>query len=651
MSENLDFSIKHGTLVKYQGPGGEVVLPEEVTAIGEGAFWACKTITSIVIPDWVKSIEVQAFGWCENLERVTLPDGLTRIENGTFGKCRSLREIHFPANLESIGSGAFFGCESLMELDLPEGLEQIEETWWGGMGGCFQECTGLTRLRISASLTNIYGTVFRGCTRLETIEVDPANPSYAVENGLLIDKDDHILCFCPPGITGVLEIPEGVTYLPRGCFEGCAGLTGVTFPVSLETIDGEVFQDCTGLTSIRIPDGVEIKFRVFEGCTSLTDVTLPADLKKLGPDFFKGCTAQASVTLPAGLEQIDTNAFQDSGLETITIPANVENISWNAFRGCKKLTEIYVDPNNPNYYSVDGMLVRKKPSWSAVAHELVYCPPGKSGVCFIPAEITQARNAFDGCEHLTSFEVDPASKYLDTVDGMLVGKYKGNSYGYPKKGTLIRCPGDRTGECAVPEGITRLEDNAFEGCAGLASIRLPKSLEHAGRGTFHNCNSLMEIIIDPENETYVSLDGMLVYRHKEDDWSSGTLAAYPAGRAVGDIVIPEGVESLGLTVFWDCKQLTGVTLPTGLKRIEGASSPVPPFKGCSNLERLVLPEGLETIETNAFLTDWGEEEHKKLSNVLLPRSVTALARPAPSTSCRRRYSKSRRKETPASLNS
>ncbi|MCI8809980.1 MAG: hypothetical protein HFF84_07595 [Oscillibacter sp.] len=57
MSENLDFSIEYGTLVKYQGPGGEVVLPEEVTAIGEGAFWACKTLTSIVIPDRVKVIE------------------------------------------------------------------------------------------------------------------------------------------------------------------------------------------------------------------------------------------------------------------------------------------------------------------------------------------------------------------------------------------------------------------------------------------------------------------------------------------------------------------------------------------------------------------------------------------------------------------
>lgn len=36
MSENMDFSIKYGTLVKYQGPSGEVVIPKEVTAIGEG---------------------------------------------------------------------------------------------------------------------------------------------------------------------------------------------------------------------------------------------------------------------------------------------------------------------------------------------------------------------------------------------------------------------------------------------------------------------------------------------------------------------------------------------------------------------------------------------------------------------------------------
>ena len=221
----------------------------------------------------------------------------------------------------------------------------------GRHGGCFQECTGLTRLRIPVSLTKIYGTVFRGCTNLKTIEVDPANPAFAVENGLLIDKENHILRFCPPGITGVVEIPEGVTYLPRGCFEGCAGLTDVTFPASLETIDGEVFQDCTGLASIRIPDGVKVEFRVFQGCTSLTDVTLPADLEEIRTDFFKGCTALKTVSLPEGLKRIDSTAFQDSGLETITIPASVENISWSAFQGCKKLTEILVDPNNSSYYS------------------------------------------------------------------------------------------------------------------------------------------------------------------------------------------------------------------------------------------------------------------------------------------------------------
>lgn len=49
---------------------------------------------------------------------------------------------------------------------------------------------------------------------------------------------------------------------------------------------------------------------------------------------------------------------------------------------------------------------------------------------------------------------------------------------------------------------------------------------------------------------------------------------------------------------------------------------MPPFKGCTNLERLVLPEGLEEIESNAFDTDWGKEDNEKLSGVLLPRSVT-----------------------------
>lgn len=69
MSNASDFIIENGVLTKYVGPGGEVVIPDGVTSIGDSAFSYCIALTSVTIPEGVTSIGGWAFFQCARLKK------------------------------------------------------------------------------------------------------------------------------------------------------------------------------------------------------------------------------------------------------------------------------------------------------------------------------------------------------------------------------------------------------------------------------------------------------------------------------------------------------------------------------------------------------------------------------------------------------
>ena len=95
-----DFKIENGILTSYTGPGGNVVIPNAVIAIGESAFLCCSGLTSIAIPDSVTSIGEYTFSGCSGLTSIAIPDSVTSIGDNAFRGCPKL-SIH-----ASVGSCA-----------------------------------------------------------------------------------------------------------------------------------------------------------------------------------------------------------------------------------------------------------------------------------------------------------------------------------------------------------------------------------------------------------------------------------------------------------------------------------------------------------------------------------------------------------------
>ena len=84
----------------------EIILPTNITAIGEGAFLKNRQLTSITIPNSVVTIEGRAFSVCSSLTSITIPNSVTSIGNQAFAYCNGLTsvisEILQPFNTEKI---------------------------------------------------------------------------------------------------------------------------------------------------------------------------------------------------------------------------------------------------------------------------------------------------------------------------------------------------------------------------------------------------------------------------------------------------------------------------------------------------------------------------------------------------------------------
>ena len=169
----------------------------------------------------------------------------------------------------------------------------------------------------------------------------------------------------------------------------------------------------------------------------------------------------------------------------------------------------------------------------------------------------------------------------------------------------------------IPEGIEKIDKNAFKCLYSLKDVKLPSTLKTIGESSFSHCGSLQTIEIP---ECVEKIDGYAFSycsNLKDVKLTSGlkTIGESAFANCVNleTIEIPEGVKKLGNYAFEGCNSLKEIKLPSTLKTISTKA-----FSDCKNLETIEIPEGVEKIDKSAFVGC------SNLKNVKLPSTLKII---------------------------
>ena len=405
-------------------------------------------------------------------------------------------------------------------------------------------------------------------------------------------------------------------------FKGCTGLTGVIFPDTVEYISG--FENCQNLTRVRwsaglkkiklgafdgtaletlvLPEGVEILENAFKNCTELKSVSLPSTLTKIGNSYgvppFSGCHSLESIeiaegnevyasdgncimrkadnTLVLGLkaskipsytEHIGSHAFRDSGAESIALPEGVTSIGDYAFAHNDRLKEITL----PQSLTSIG--------WYAFSDCFAL------GKIAIPDGVTELpQGLFAWCTELKEVALGAKTEKIGTSVFMLCGKLEritiSESNTHFKSTADGRFLLNKTGDTlvfgckdgAIPDGVKKIGEKAFEGRTGLKEIDF-NEVEEIGEHAFVMCAGLDRLKLTSAVRTIG--DG-----------------AFQSCIGLSTVRIPDGVQSIGSAAFVCAIQK--IAKSGSMTTIDGIVRAVPLV--------LVVPESVEQFSISGNYT-------------------------------------------------
>lgn len=403
------------------------------------------TATDILIPNTHNGLpvtEIADYGFKDSaVENIEITAFITAIGQGAFENCVSMTEIVIPANVEVIKAGAFTGCENLLincvidEEDKPEGWEtgwesgrtvswsyrfytvtfvtgngtpvepkiwryntDLTETsdWEGNVfnGWYADEEASIPVKKMPDNDTTVYAGWYSKCLMFEQIEggyrVQDVD-DYKIIKDIIIPylyQDQPVIeigyeafyylniesVYIPDSVTEIGErafyrnpylktirmpqyiteiksyafatceiittitIPETVTHIHDNAFANCIALTSIEIPESVVFIGDDAFSECKSLTSIVIPDSVtEMGNGVFSGCHALKSVKLSKNLTDIAELMFADCTSLERVVIPNKVETIGYGVFMRSAVKEVYVPASVTFIDYFAFGNCQSL--------------------------------------------------------------------------------------------------------------------------------------------------------------------------------------------------------------------------------------------------------------------------------------------------------------------------
>ena len=330
-------------------------------------------------------------------------------------------------------------------------------------------------------------------------------------------------------------------------------IEGTNYPVT--AISNGAFDYCGTLQSITLPERLlTIGNYAFSGCNALQTITLPEGLQTIGDEAFESCEALQSIVLPDGLQTIGYEAFRDcSALQSIIFPEGLQSIGNYAFSYCIALESVIASK---------GV--------AAIGSSAFYQCTALQSVTFSEGLQTIGQDAFFNCSSLESV--------------------------------------------TFPEGLQSIGNHAFYQCIALESITFSEGVQNIGMYVFYYCplETIICLSATPPAISSYTFDSN-TYANATLHVPTGAWAAYQADPYWEGLIPYPIIDGMLYRIDFSAQRAsvtdaeTGITTATVLATVEydGTEYPVisigfQAFSGCSALQSVTLPEGLQTIGDYAF---------------------------------------------------